>query len=147
MLNFNWHPLLRLYTTIVHTPFAPTYTSQIQHSTQSKQRVFRGGRNHTMQPYYDKYILQSTQQQTSDVSILLTSPLSHLCAPPLSSSPKSSASWIMTTTTNESATLSLHQRISSSLARTSRTRAAEASGRRRRKNEPSVSFSARQHLS
>ena len=57
------------------------------------------------------------------------------------------SSWMTTTTTNESATLSLHQRISSSLARTSRTRAAEASGRRRRKNEPSVSFSARQHLS
>jgi hypothetical protein len=58
-----------------------------------------------------------------------------------------SSSWMTTTTTNESATLSLHQRISFSLARTSRTRAAEASGRRRRKNEPSVSFSARQHLS
>ena len=37
--------------------------------------------------YYLRYTLQSTQQQTSDASILLSSPLSQLCAPPLSSSP------------------------------------------------------------
>ena len=143
MLNFNWHLLLRLYTTIVHTPFAPTYTSQIQHSTQSKQqRVFRGGRV----PYYDTYFSQHSNKR---LTFPFCSPLLYLSSALLPSPllRTSSASWIMTTTTNESATLSLHQRISSSLARTSRTRAAEASGRRRRKNEPSVSFSARQHLS
>ncbi len=146
MLNFNWHPLLQLYT-IVHTPFVPTYYEPYPNGSTApnpSSNVFLGRACTIL-----RYILQSTQQQTSDVSILLSSPhiSSALLPSPLLRVTTSSASWIMTTRTNESATLSLHQRISSSLARTSRTRAAEASGRRQRKNEPSVSFSARHHLS